>query len=214
MPIAATGDVTAGLHRPLARAHARAGRIRPPFHGRERARVPRTRRDPDLRKERRSSTPTRRASCSTGSSPPSSRSSSRLDRQHRHRLLDPRRRALPRQRLLPARVARRRLPHRSRPRSSTLDGARPAASARARSPTKPRGLVLVTGPTGSGKSTTLAAMIDQINRTRSEHILTIEDPIEFLHAAPALHRQPARDRLRHDVASPRRSAPRSARTRT
>ena len=46
---------------------------------------------------------------------------------------------------------------------------------------KPRGLVLVTGPTGSGKSTTLAAMIDEINRNRSGHILTIEDPIEFLH---------------------------------
>jgi twitching motility protein PilT len=46
---------------------------------------------------------------------------------------------------------------------------------------KPRGLVLVTGPTGSGKSTTLAALIDEINRTRAEHILTIEDPIEFLH---------------------------------
>src|SRR6476660_4976305 len=46
---------------------------------------------------------------------------------------------------------------------------------------KPRGLVLVTGPTGSGKSTTLAAMIDEINRTRAAHILTIEDPIEFLH---------------------------------
>ena len=46
---------------------------------------------------------------------------------------------------------------------------------------KPRGLVLVTGPTGSGKSTTLAALIDRINRTRAEHILTIEDPIEFLH---------------------------------
>jgi twitching motility protein PilT len=46
---------------------------------------------------------------------------------------------------------------------------------------KPRGLVLVTGPTGSGKSTTLAAMIDEINRTRHDHILTIEDPIEFLH---------------------------------
>jgi twitching motility protein PilT len=46
---------------------------------------------------------------------------------------------------------------------------------------KPRGIVLVTGPTGSGKSTTLAAMIDEVNRTRSEHILTIEDPIEFLH---------------------------------
>ncbi len=46
---------------------------------------------------------------------------------------------------------------------------------------KPRGLVLVTGPTGSGKSTTLAAVIDEINRTRADHILTIEDPIEFVH---------------------------------
>jgi twitching motility protein PilT len=46
---------------------------------------------------------------------------------------------------------------------------------------KPRGFVLVTGPTGSGKSTSLAAMIDEINKTRKEHILTIEDPIEFLH---------------------------------
>jgi twitching motility protein PilT len=45
----------------------------------------------------------------------------------------------------------------------------------------PRGLVLVTGPTGSGKSTTLAAIIDLANRTRSDHIMTIEDPIEFLH---------------------------------
>jgi twitching motility protein PilT len=45
-----------------------------------------------------------------------------------------------------------------------------------------RGLVLVTGPTGSGKSTTLAAIIDQVNRTRSGHIMTIEDPIEFLHS--------------------------------
>jgi len=46
---------------------------------------------------------------------------------------------------------------------------------------KPRGLVLVTGPTGSGKSTTLAAMVDKINRERRAHIITIEDPIEFLH---------------------------------
>jgi twitching motility protein PilT len=46
---------------------------------------------------------------------------------------------------------------------------------------KPRGFVLVTGPTGSGKSTTLAAMIDVINREHQDHILTIEDPIEFLH---------------------------------
>ncbi len=44
-----------------------------------------------------------------------------------------------------------------------------------------RGLVLVTGPTGSGKSTTLAAMVDLINRTRSDHLITIEDPIEFVH---------------------------------
>ncbi len=48
---------------------------------------------------------------------------------------------------------------------------------------KPRGLILVTGPTGSGKSTTLAAMIDYINRTRAEHILTIEDPVEFVHSS-------------------------------
>ena len=47
---------------------------------------------------------------------------------------------------------------------------------------KPRGLILVTGPTGSGKSTTLAAMIDKINSERNEHIITIEDPIEFLHS--------------------------------
>ncbi len=46
---------------------------------------------------------------------------------------------------------------------------------------KPRGLVLVTGPTGSGKSTTLAALIDEINRKRPDHILTIEDPVEFVH---------------------------------
>jgi twitching motility protein PilT len=47
---------------------------------------------------------------------------------------------------------------------------------------KPRGLVLVTGPTGSGKSTTLAAMIDKVNRERPEHIITIEDPVEYLHS--------------------------------
>ena len=46
---------------------------------------------------------------------------------------------------------------------------------------KPRGLILVTGPTGSGKTTTLAAMVDLINRTRAEHILTVEDPIEFVY---------------------------------
>ncbi len=47
---------------------------------------------------------------------------------------------------------------------------------------KPSGLILVTGPTGSGKSTTLAAMIDQINEERHEHIITIEDPVEFIHS--------------------------------
>ena len=46
---------------------------------------------------------------------------------------------------------------------------------------RPRGLVLVTGPTGSGKSTTLAAMLDKINVERHDHILTIEDPIEYIH---------------------------------
>jgi twitching motility protein PilT len=46
---------------------------------------------------------------------------------------------------------------------------------------QPRGIVLVTGPTGAGKSTTLAAIIDEINRTRAEHILTVEDPVEFVH---------------------------------
>ncbi|HID68995.1 MAG TPA: type IV pili twitching motility protein PilT, partial [Desulfobacterales bacterium] len=45
----------------------------------------------------------------------------------------------------------------------------------------PKGLVLVTGPTGSGKSTTLAAIVDEANRSRKDHILTIEDPIEFVH---------------------------------
>jgi len=50
---------------------------------------------------------------------------------------------------------------------------------------QPKGLVLVTGPTGSGKSTTLAALIDHINRTRDVHILTIEDPIEYVHANQA-----------------------------
>src|SRR3972149_3579201 len=46
---------------------------------------------------------------------------------------------------------------------------------------KPRGLVLITGPTGSGKSTTLASMVDKINREQRGHILTVEDPIEFVH---------------------------------
>ena len=58
--------------------------------------------------------------------------------------------------------------------------------------TLPRGLVLVTGPTGSGKSTTLAAIIDEANKTRKDHILTVEDPIEFVHEsakAIVIHRE-------------------------
>jgi len=68
----------------------------------------------------------------------------------------------------------------------TLDalGVSPLAKALA---DKPRGLVLVTGPTGSGKSTTLAAMIDHINSTRSCHILTMEDPIEYIHRDKESH---------------------------
>jgi twitching motility protein PilT len=46
---------------------------------------------------------------------------------------------------------------------------------------QPQGLILVTGPTGSGKSTTLAAMLDHINKNEYAHILSIEDPIEFVH---------------------------------
>ena len=89
--------------------------------------------------------------------------------------------ALPRQRLLPARRrCRRRVP----PDPERDAGARATSACRRCSQEftkKPRGFVLVTGPTGSGKSTTLAAMLDPINEERHEHILTIEDPIEFLH---------------------------------
>jgi twitching motility protein PilT len=49
----------------------------------------------------------------------------------------------------------------------------------------PRGFVLVTGPTGSGKSTTLASLVDLVNRNRASHIMTVEDPIEFLHSTSA-----------------------------
>ena len=75
-----------------------------------------------------------------------------------------------------------------------------------------RGLILVTGATGSGKTTTLAAMINHINSTRRQHIVTIEDPIEILHAAPAssTSARSASTRSR----SARRSAARCDRTRT
>jgi len=67
----------------------------------------------------------------------------------------------------------------------------------------PRGLVLVTGPTGSGKSTTLAAMVDYINESRNEHILTIEDPIEFVHTSKKAlinQREIHKDTLSFDMA--------------
>ncbi len=63
----------------------------------------------------------------------------------------------------------------------------------------PRGLVLVTGPTGSGKSTTLAALIDKINREKSKHIITIEDPIEFTHKS--LHSVVAQREVHYDTFS-------------
>jgi twitching motility protein PilT len=72
---------------------------------------------------------------------------------------------------------------------------------------QPRGLVLVTGPTGSGKSTTLAAMIDHINRTTSSHVLTIEDPIEFVHQSRrCLINQREVGRHTHSFANALRSA--------
>ena len=88
-------------------------------------------------------------------------------------------RALPRQHLLSARRRRRRLPAHPGPIKSLEQLGIPTRLYELAD--KPRGLVLVTGPTGSGKSTTLASLLHHINHTRHEHILTIEDPIEFLH---------------------------------
>ena len=79
---------------------------------------------------------------------------------------------------------------------------------------QPRGLVLVTGPTGSGKSTTLAAMVNHCNENEYGHILTIEDPIEFVHESQEVPDQPARGAPRHARRSPTRCARRCAKTRT
>ena len=118
--------------------------------------------------------------CSTASLTTEQQKQLEIDRQLDFSYGVPGPRALPRQRLLPAREPRRRVPRHPARRSRR---SRSSASRRAlhELAEKPRGLVLVTGPTGSGKSTTLAALIDEINRTRTDHIITIEDPIEFLH---------------------------------
>ncbi len=74
---------------------------------------------------------------------------------------------------------------------------------------KPRGLILVTGPTGSGKSTTLAAMLDKINVERHDHIITIEDPIEFVHQNKSCL---VNQREVHSAFSPRTSSRRFGRS--
>ena len=78
----------------------------------------------------------------------------------------------------------------------------------------PRGMVLVTGPTGSGKSTTLAAMVNYMNETEYGHILTVEDPIEFVHESQEVPGQPARGRTATRWASTTPCARRCAKTRT
>ena len=125
-----------------------------------------------------SSLPRRFARSSIASSRPSSRRTSRRS-EPRLRALDPRRGALQGQRVLPAREPGRSLPHDSRAHPVARRTEHADVAVRPRG--NPRGLVLVTGPTGSGKSTTLASLLDHVNKTRHEHILTIEDPIEFLH---------------------------------
>ncbi len=70
----------------------------------------------------------------------------------------------------------------------------------------PRGFVLVTGPTGSGKSTTLASVVDMANRSRNDHIMTVEDPIEFLHEHKKLPGQPARGGGGHPLVQERAQA--------
>ena len=76
------------------------------------------------------------------------------------------------------------------------------------------GIVLVTGETGSGKSTTLAALLDRINHTRPEHIITLEDPIEYVSHPRLLHREPAADRHGYPQLRQQAGAPSCAKTRT
>ena len=79
---------------------------------------------------------------------------------------------------------------------------------------RPRGIFLVTGPTGSGKTTTLACMINYINETFDKHIITMEDPIEYLPPAQEIDRRPARNRHRRAELRRRGCAVRCVRTRT
>ena len=79
---------------------------------------------------------------------------------------------------------------------------------------EPRGIILLTGTTGSGKSTTLAAMIDHINSTRPRHIVTLEDPIEYLHRDKRSIINQREVGIRHDSPSAARCAACCARTPT
>ena len=115
---------------------------------------------------------------------------------------------LPRQRLPPARRRSRSSAARSRTRSRRSSSSACRRSSRELADEE-RGIILLTGTTGSGKSTTLAAMIDQINRTTPKHIVTIEDPIEFLHQDKRSVDQPARGRPGHRLVQAR-AAPRAA----
>ena len=131
----------------------------------------------------------------------------------RRRLPVPRPASLPSQRLPPARVDLVRVP-RDPEDGADLRRARRMPPGVARLTAEHRGLILVTGATGSGKTTTLAAMIGEINRTRQQHIVTIEDPIEILHARrPAASSTSARS-ASTPSRSLRRSAARFARTPT
>ena len=135
------------------------------------------------------------------------------DRRPRHRLHGRGPAALPRQRLPPARRDLVRLPRHPQAtcRASSSSSLPPGVERLAE---EHRGLVLVTGATGSGKTTTLAAMIDHINRTRQQHIVTIEDPIEILHRDHSCIVNQREVGLDTDRLRARRSAARCARTRT